>query len=110
GFDDFRFAPGDIHYTGTTRDAVGGYFDAGDDIKHIEFWPSALLATQELYLATRPEPLRQRTADDALDELIWAHRALLKMQVEDGSFYSVSKNRMRETDNIPFYQADRYVA
>lgn len=106
---DPRFAPGEIRYEGGLRDTTGGYFDAGDEMKHIEYWPSVLVATNVLYQAMSPA-LRGRTPDDGLGEVLWAHRALPKMLLDDGTVYSSCKAQMRATDNIPLYRTDRHVA
>jgi len=107
---DPRFAPGEVRYSGAQRDTTGGYFDAGDEMKHIEFWPAALTATRELWKATANRPLTDRGADDALAEMLWAYAALPKMIYRDGSVYTSCKAQMKATDNIPFHGEDRHIA
>ena len=89
-------------------DMRGGYYDAGDDIKHVEFWPSVLFATAKLYENIHPA-FDDRTSNDCLDELLWAHRSFPKYQALEGNYYLGTKPQVRGLDNIPFYSNDRYV-
>ncbi|MDA0838100.1 MAG: glycoside hydrolase family 9 protein [Planctomycetota bacterium] len=89
-------------------DMLGGYYDAGDDIKHVEYWPSVLFATSRLLETIRPT-FNDRTSNDCLDELLWAHRAFPKYQAPDGNYHLGTKPQVRGLDNIPFYSNDRYV-
>ena len=90
------------------RDTIGGYYDAGDAMKHVEFWPGVLLATRQARTFLLPTP--PNTATSAQSELLWLAHAFHKFQNSDGTFYSASKpNVVTMTDNVPFYRTDRVI-
>lgn len=90
------------------RDLLGGYYDAGDMIKHTEYWPTAMLALRNMDQRVQP-PLANRTENDIRDEMLWAYRSFEKFQIDDASFIISSKPEGFETDNVPFYSVDRTV-
>ena len=103
-----RFARFETRYTGDVKDGLGGWFDAGDMIKHVEFWPGVLLA---VYNASRyiTPPLTDRGEDDALAEMLWGYRAFHKFQDPTGAFYTGVHPQMWATDNVPLFGGDRHM-
>lgn len=105
---DKRFSVYENLYRKERLDTTGGYFDAGDQIKHVEFWPSVIMASCEMWQnfgQSGDMPL----AAAALQELRYALDSFLRMQLPDGSFVLNVKPNVQGTDNIPFYSKDRYV-
>ncbi|MCF7837335.1 MAG: glycoside hydrolase family 9 protein [Candidatus Marinimicrobia bacterium] len=86
-------------------DLLGGYYDAGDMIKHVEFWPAVALALWQM-TETLP-PFEDRGAHDALDELDWLLAAWHKFVLPDGTVVLSTKPQGYTTDNIPYYVVDR---
>ena len=90
-------------------DATGGYFDAGDEIKHVEFWPIVIKATCEMW-QNLGRTGDAELAGKALDEFRYALDSFLRCQLPEGNFVLNVKPNVQGTDNIPCYSFDRYVA
>ena len=105
--EDPRFAVFEPVLQNERCDISGGWYDAGDMIKHTEFWPAALLACRQMLRFVGPE-LSAR-GHSARDELLWGLRAFHRFQKPSGSFYVSTKPQANELDNIPFYGTDRAV-
>ena len=106
---DPRFSLAEQRYFPERRDMSGGWYDAGDDIRHVEFWGGVLHA---LLMADRYQDVRSNdwSEDDIRDELVWGARAIIKYQYAHGGFFVGVKPNKRATDNVPFYERDRYAA
>ena len=91
------------------KELLGGYYDAGDEMKHMEFWPAVLFAACNAYQLIRPAP-DDRTPNDCLDEMLWAYQAFHKCQTDEGAFYTRLFPYALYTENIPFYGTDRYLS
>jgi len=89
------------------KDMLGGWYDAGDQIKHVEYW-AAVCQALDLLLTHVKKPFRDRTDNDILDELVWGFDSFRKYQLPRGDFlYNIKPNAMA-SDNIPGYGIDRY--
>jgi len=96
-----RFLPG-------RRNALGGYYDAGDQIKIMHYWCPVLLGVANLYTLVGSD-LRGKLGATAREELVWAFEGMCRMQHESGSFYTLGEPQAPILDNIPFYQGEAYV-
>ena len=84
-------------------DLLGGYYDAGDQIKHTEFWPAVILAAfNAREAATKNAALRS----SAEAELRWILEAFHKFALEDGTIFTTAKPQGSGLDNIPLYSFD----
>lgn len=105
---DKRFNTYENLYRQERLNAVGGYFDAGDEIKHAEFWPIVIQATCGMW-QNLGRTGDAELAGQALDEFRYALDSFLRCQLPDGSFVQNIKPNVQGTDNIPDYSYDRYV-
>lgn len=84
-------------------DLTGGYYDAGDEIQHAEFWPSVILATTNAREDAGPHG---NIAEAAAGEFDWITAAFHKFALEDGTFYTSAKPQGYGLDNVPGYATD----
>lgn len=105
---DRRFNSYEDIYRKERLDATGGYYDAGDEIKHAEFWPIVIMASCEMW-KNFGQTGDATLAADSLQEFRYALDSFLRVQLPDGSFVLNVKPNVQGTDNIPFYSMDRYV-
>lgn len=84
-------------------DLTGGYYDAGDEIKHVEFWPAVVLATQNALIHAGR---RESSARAAKEETDWVMAALHKFILEDGTMFTSAKPQGYGLDNVPRYAND----
>jgi hypothetical protein len=84
-------------------DLTGGYYDAGDQIKHVEFWPAVVLATLN---AVEKAGADSELARAAHAEAAWILAAFHKFVLEDGTVYITAKPQGSSLDNIPGYAFD----
>ncbi len=84
-------------------DLLGGYYDAGDEIKHTEFWPAVVLATFNAREAAGKNA-DLRSAAEA--EQQWILDAFYKFALEDGTIFTTAKPQGFGLDNIPLYSFD----
>ena len=95
-------------YLPDRRNCLYGYYDAGDEYKKPQYWVTALYAAASMEELVKPA-LSRRTADDALDEVIWAIKSYENFQRENGSVARamLPSHVGRNLDNIPRYGLDR---
>jgi Glycosyl hydrolase family 9/Malectin domain/Cellulase N-terminal ig-like domain len=100
-----RYVQYEKRFISGRKEMLGGYYDAGDEMKHLEFWPTALLAGWSLNeFASLPGKAGE-------DEMLWAFSALHKYVTDDGMVYTGIKPQVRHSDNIPFTGSnDRYAS
>ncbi len=84
-------------------DLTGGYYDAGDQIKHVEFWPAVVLATLNAVEKAGADAAIARAAHA---EAAWVLAAFHKFVLEDGTVYLTAKPQGSTLDNIPGYAFD----
>ncbi|MCF7837339.1 MAG: glycoside hydrolase family 9 protein [Candidatus Marinimicrobia bacterium] len=104
---DKRFNTYENLYRQERMNASGGYFDAGDEIKHAEFWPTVIQATCGMW-QNLSKTGDAELAERALDEFRYALDSFLRCQLPDGAFVLNIKPNVQGTDNIPYYSLDRY--
>lgn len=88
-------------------DLTGGYYDAGDEIQHTEFWPAVIAATfnSVSHAADDKELLAKSSA-----EADWIVDAFYKFGLDDGTIYTTCKPQGFGLDNIPMYSYDPVAA
>lgn len=103
-FPDDRFVGAYEPLMGKDRiDLTGGYYDAGDDIVHVEFWPCVVLATLNAVAnAGTDRELRAKAAAEA----DWLLAAFHKYANPDGSLIITCKPQGYLLDNVPLYAYD----
>ncbi len=84
-------------------DISGGYYDAGDEIQHAEFWPVVILATEN---ARERAGKDRQLAESAAAEFDWITAAFHKFALEDGTFITSAKPQGYGLDNVPGYATD----
>ena len=105
--EDYRFCLYEKRFYPERRDMFGGWYDAGDDIRHTEFWPGTIFALYNLYRYGDGR-FAVRTHDDAWDEAVWGWRVLPKYLESSGKLYIGSKPGLRALDHVPHWSTDRY--
>ena len=102
-----RYCTYEKTYRNKKMNVLGGYYDAGDEIKHVEFWPGVLYALWSSWHTTPDLDITDSTT--TIDELLWGYSAFHHFQADDGRFYKGVHPQMRATDNIPAYGIERDV-
>ncbi len=84
-------------------DLTGGYYDAGDDIVHTEFWPCVMAATvNAVASADKDKELREKSAS----EENWILSSFQKYTLDDGTLIASCKPQAYLLDNVPLYSYD----
>ncbi|MHC4871287.1 MAG: glycoside hydrolase family 9 protein [Planctomycetota bacterium] len=90
------------------RNALYGYYDAGDEYKKPFSWPSILLSAANMKISTGRNPLNLRSSDDAMDEIRWCLKTFQVWQNEDGVCpVTLYPPWQRQLENIPLFGHDR---
>jgi hypothetical protein len=106
-YPDDRFCTYEPFLSRQRVDFTGGYYDAGDEIQHAEFWPAVVAATLDAVgHADGDKELQAR----AVAEADWIAAGFYKLAREDGTLYTTSKPQGFSLDNIPLYSFDPVAA
>lgn len=98
-----RFAIYEAVQFAERMDLTGGYYDAGDQIKHAEFWPAVVLATLNALARAGDDQAMARAAHA---EAAWILAGFHKFVLEDGTVYLTAKPQGFALDNVPGYAFD----